>query len=94
MNTTPTFYYFSDDFNDFVRQFSATGDLSLNFNLPGDYYYDALLEKYISNPTIDYIVTRYFTTRYASQSSYTVNELQNAYYYPVLKEAFLILKNL
>ncbi len=89
MNTTPTFYYFSDGFNDFVRQFSATGDLSLNFNLPGDYYYDALLEKYISNPTIDYIITRYFSTRYASQSSYSVNELQNAYYYPVLKEAFL-----
>ncbi len=89
MNTTPTFYYFSDGFNDFVRQFSATGDLSLNFNLPGDYYYDALLEKYIPNPSMEYIVTRYFATRNAGQSSYTVNELQNAYYYPVLKEAFL-----
>lgn len=89
MNTTPTFYYFPNGFNDFVNQFSATGDLSLNFNLPGDYYYDSLIEKYISNPTIDYIVTRYFASRYIIQSTYSVDELQNAFYYPVLKEAFL-----
>ncbi len=89
MNTTPTFFHFPNDFNDFASQFSVSGDLGLNFNQPGDYYYDAVLEKYVANPSFDYIITRYFVTRYINQSSYTLDELQNAYYYPVLKEALL-----
>ena len=44
MNTTPTFFHFPNGFNDFVQAFSNTGDLTLNFNAPGDYYYDALLQ--------------------------------------------------
>lgn len=89
MNTTPTFFHYPNDFNDFATLFPVSGDLGINFNLPGDYYYDGLLEKYVQNPTFDYIITRYFTTRYVSQPTFTLNEILNAYYYPVLKEAFL-----
>ena len=89
MNVTPTFFYYPDDFNDFTSAFAVTGDLSLNFNQPGTYYYDALLQKFITNPSIDYIVTRYFRSRFAGQSTYTLSELQIAYYYPVLFEALL-----
>ncbi len=89
MNTTPTFFSFPNGFTDFATQFSVNGDLGLNFNLPGDYYYDALLEKYIKDPTYDYIITRYFVQRYVIQSYFTLDEIINAYYYPVLKEALL-----
>ncbi len=89
MNTTPTFFHFPNDFNDFATAFAVSGDLALNFNLPGDYYYDALLQKFVPNVTTDYIVTRYFVGRYAGQSIYTLGEIQVAYYYPVLKEALL-----
>lgn len=89
MNTTPTFFHYPNNFNDFATLFPVSGDLGINFNLPGDYYYDALLEKYVQNPTFDYIITRYFTTRYVNQPTFTLNEILNAYYYPVLKEAFL-----
>lgn len=89
MNTPPIFFHFPNNFNDFAAAFSVNGDLALNFNLPGDYFYDALLQRYVPNPTTDYIVTRYFASRYAGQSSYTLSELLVAYYYPVLKEALL-----
>lgn len=89
MNTTPTFFHFPNDFNDFASAFAVNGDLGLNFNLPGDYYYDSLLQKFVANPTSDYIITRYFVGRYAGQSIYTLGEIQVAYYYPVLKEALL-----
>lgn len=89
MNTTPTFFHFPNDFNDFATAFAVSGDLGLNFNLPGDYYYDALLQKFLSNVSSDYIVTRYFVGRYAGQSIYTLGEIEVAYYYPVLKEALL-----
>ncbi len=89
MNVTPTFFFYPNDFNDFASAFAVTGDLGLNFNPPGVYYYDSLLQKFYSNPTMDYIVTRYFKSRYAGQTSYTLDELQIAYYYPVLFEALL-----
>lgn len=89
MNTTPTFFHYPNDFNDFAALFPVSGDLGINFNLPGDYYYDSLLERHIQNPTFDYIITRYFTSRYVNQPTFTLDEIQNAYYYPVLKEAFL-----
>ncbi len=89
MNTTPTFFYYPGGFADFVPLFSTTGDLAYNFNKPGDYYFDAALQKYIPNPTLNYIITRYFPARYGGLTSYTLNEMLVAYYYPVLKEAFL-----
>jgi hypothetical protein len=89
MNTSPIFFYFPGGFNDFAATFTVNGDLAANFNLPGDYYYDSLLERYVPNPTLNYIVTRYFSTRFAAQNAYTLNQIQVAYYYPVLKEALL-----
>ena len=89
LNTTPIFYDFINGFNDFVLLFSSTGDYSKNFNLPGDYYYDSLLNRYIANPTVLDIVTKYFEKQYAEQTSYSIDNMKIAYYYPVLKEMLL-----
>ena len=89
MNTTPTFFYYPNGFSDFVPLFSTSGDLSYNFNKPGDYYYDSSLKKYIPKPTFQYIITRYFPSQFAGLTSYTYTQMLVAYYYPVLKEAFL-----
>lgn len=89
LNTTPIFYDFTGGFNQFVPLFASTGDLSVGFNLPGDYYYDSIINDYIANPTIDQIVTKYFKSRFANQTSYTVDNIKIAYYYPVLKEILL-----
>lgn len=89
MNTTPTFFYYPNGFADFVPLFSTTGDYAYVFNKPGDYYYDSALNKYVPTPTLLYIITRYFPSRYGGLTSYTLNQMLVAYYYPVLKDAFL-----
>ena len=89
LNTAPIFYDFVNGFNQFVPLFASTGDFSLGFNLPGDYYYDSIINDYIANPTIDQIVTKYFQTRYAGLTSYSIDNIKIAYYYPVLKELLL-----
>jgi len=89
LNITPIFYDFVDGFNQFVPLFASSGDLSVSFNLPGDYFYDSLVNQYIVNPSIEQIVTKYFKKRLAGQTSYTIDNFKIAYYYPVLKEALL-----
>ena len=89
LNVTPIFYDFPNGFQDFAPRFAATGDFSIGFNFPGDNYYDSLLDQYIPNPTITLIVTKYFQSQYAQQSSYTTDQIKIAYYYPVVKEIFL-----
>ena len=89
LNYTPLFYDFPNGLIDFVNLFSISGDYSLNFNQPGDTYYDSLNSKYINNPTMATIVSYYWGTRYSSLSSYTNNQLKVAYYYPVLYEVLL-----
>lgn len=89
LNTPPIFYDFINGISDFIKLFQATGDYGVGFNLPGDYFYDTVLNVFIPNPTLDYIVTRYFQTRYAGLTSYTINQMTIAYYYPVLKEILL-----
>ena len=89
MNYTPVFYDFPGYFSDFVALFTINGDLSINFNQPGDTYYDALNSKFIQNPTINSIVSYYWGSRYAGLSSYSIDQVKNAYYYPVLYEALL-----
>jgi hypothetical protein len=89
LNTGPIFYDFVGGFNQFVPLFASTGDFSVSFNLPGDYYYDSVINEYIVNPTIDQIVSKYFKSRFAGQTSYTVDNIKIAYYYPVLKELLL-----
>ena len=89
MNYTPLFYDFPSGFSGFVNSFTANGDLSVNFNQPGDTYFDALNKKYVTNPTMDQITSYYWGSRYAGLSQYTINQVKIAYYYPVLYEVLL-----
>jgi hypothetical protein len=89
LNITPLFYDFPNGFQDFAPRFAATGDYTINFNFPGDTYYDSLLNQFIPNPTALSIVQHYFKGQYAGYSSYTVDEIKIAYYYPVVKEVLL-----
>ena len=89
LNYTPLFYDFPNGFQDFAPRFAATGDFTIGFNYPGDRYYDSLLNKFIPNPTKLSIVTKYFQGQYAGYSSYTIDQIKIAYYYPVLKEVLL-----
>jgi len=89
LNQTPIFYDYPGGFNDFATKFSVTGDTALNFNYPGDTYYDSLLDSYIPNPNMDLIISKYFSARYANLTNYTLDNIKIAYYYPVLKEILL-----
>ncbi len=89
LNRTPLFYDFLNGFADFFPLFSVNGDFSLNFNNPGDNYYDAVRKVFVNNPTKAQIVGSYFQSQYANQLTYTVDNVRVAYYYPVLKEAVL-----
>jgi hypothetical protein len=92
LNRTPIFYDYPGGFSQFAPLFASTGDYSLNFNQPGDNYYDALNNQFIQSPTMTQIVQKYFQTLNAGFSSYTLNQIKIAYYYPVLKE-FLLDRN-
>ena len=89
MNRTPLFFYYPNGFSDFITQFTAAGDLSVNFNQPGDNFYNTLTDQFIANPTVEQIVTTYFASRYAGLSIYTLAQVKVAYYYPVLYEMIL-----
>ncbi len=89
LNRTPLFFYYPNGFSDFIIQFTAAGDLSVNFNLPGDTYYNSLNDTFVANPTITQITQQYFATRYAGLSIYTLNQVKVAYYYPVIYEMLL-----
>lgn len=89
LNKTPIFYDFINGFSDFLSVFSVNGDYSLNFNEPGDNYYDAVRKVFINNPTKETIASFYFQARYALQYTFTIQQVRNAYYYPVIKEVLL-----
>ena len=89
LNYTPLFYDYPTEFSGFVNAFTTNGDLSVNFNQPGDSYYDALNKKYVINPTTDVITSYYWGNRYAGLSQYTIDQVKIAYYYPVLYELIL-----
>jgi hypothetical protein len=92
-NTPPLFYDFLNGYSDFYNRFTNAGDYSINFNSPGDYYYDSVSRVYVANPTIDQIVGYYFQQRYAlptnANNIYTDLQTKVAYYYPVVKELLL-----
>jgi hypothetical protein len=94
LNYTPLFYDFTNGFIDFINLFSVSGDYSINFNQPGDTYYDSLNSKYIMNPTMATIISYYWGSRYAGLTNYSLNQLKVAYYYPVLYELLLDLKDI
>ena len=89
LNKVPIFYDFIGGFGDFKNRFEINGDYSINFNYPGNTYYDALRGVYIKNPTMLQIVNNYFQSQYANKSNITTNESYIAYYYPVIKEFIL-----
>ena len=93
MNYTPLFYDFPKGFEDFVKIFTINGDFSINFNQPGDSYYDQLNSKYIQNPTLNIILSYYWGSRYAGLTVYTNDQVLVAYYYPVLYELLLDLND-
>lgn len=87
LNYTPLFYDFINGFNDFVPLFKASGDFSVNFNQPGDSFYNHTTNQYVFNPTLDSITNYFWRQRFAGLTSYSTNQLILAYYYPVLNEA-------
>jgi hypothetical protein len=89
LNRTPIFFYFPNGFSDFITLFTSTGDLSVNFNQPGDTFFNTLTDQYIANPTMTTITTTFFASRYAGLSTYTLSQVKIAYYYPVLYEMLL-----
>ena len=90
LNKTPIFFDYINGFTDFAIAFATTGDYSLNFNQAGDHFYDALNNIYIQNPDLlKDIVPKYFQTTYAGLTSYSIDQIKVAYYYPVLKEILL-----
>ncbi len=87
LNYTPLFYDFPNGITGFINQFSATGDYGVNFNEPGDWFYNNTTNQWIENPTKDTIVGHFWKSRYAGLTGYTNNQYNLAYYYPVLSEA-------
>ena len=92
LNLYPLFYDFPGGFEQFSFRFNSTGDLALNFNEVGDYFFDILHGKYISPPTLTraYVTQTFFANRYANKTTFTIGEIQVAYYYPVIKHALLV----
>jgi len=88
LNTPPIFYDYPGGFNQFVPLFVSTGDFSINFNYPGDYFYDSLNRQYISSPTRVYITTRYWQSSTLGFTP-TLKQTKVAYYYPLLREYVL-----
>jgi hypothetical protein len=89
LNRVPLFYDFLNGYDDFKTVFKVQGDFSVNFNFPGDNYYDALKRTFVLNPTKQQITSYYFQNQYANQLTFTEEQLNIAYYYPVLKEVVL-----
>ena len=94
MNFTPLFYDYPTGISGFISAFTTSGDFGANFNQPGDYYKNPLTGDTLTNPTMDQIVTQYWSSRYAGLSAYSINQIKVAYYFPVLYEAFLDTKDI
>ncbi len=87
LNYTPLFYDYPNGYTGFINLFSATGDYGVNFNEPGDWFYNNTTNQWIENPTKDTIVGHFWKTRYTGLTSYTNDQYKLAYYYPVLNES-------
>jgi hypothetical protein len=86
LNYTPLFFDYVNGFNDFIGLFRASGDYALNFNKPGDYFFNNTTNLWVPNPTVDTITLHFWKTRYAGLTTYSVDQVLIAYYYPVLNE--------
>jgi hypothetical protein len=88
LNTPPLFYDYPNGFNQFVPLFVATGDFSLAFNYPGEYFYDSLNRTYTAAPSRTFITTRFWPSTNLGFTP-TLKQTKVAYYYPVLREYVL-----
>ena len=88
LNTPPIFFDYPGGFNQFVPLFVATGDFSIAFNYPGDFFYDSLNRVFTAAPTRTFITTRYWPTTTLGFTP-NLNQTKVAYYYPVLREYIL-----
>ena len=86
LNYTPLFFDFKNGFNDFLSLFRASGDLTINFNQPGDNFYNNTVQQNIPNPTMATIAGHFWSQLNFNLISYTIQQIQVAYYYPVLSE--------
>jgi hypothetical protein len=86
LNYTPLFFDFKNGFNDFLTLFRASGDLTLNFNQPGDNFYNNTIQQNIVNPTMAIIAGHFWSQLNFNFTSYSLTQTQVAYYYPVLSE--------
>lgn len=88
MNKTPPFNIVS--YTDHVNQFKASKTLDHLFNEPGRYYYQKLSGTFLRSPTKAKIIADYFPhTRITDATAPTDAEIFVAYFFPVLREAFL-----
>jgi len=85
LNKTPLFFDFVNGFDDFKDKLLTSGDLSINFNDPGDTFYNSLSKTFLTNPTRESITQSFFNARFINIDLNAL-EVIVAYYYPVLKE--------
>lgn len=98
LNRTPLFYDYASpvspndlaySYNAFYTKFNFNKDFSLNFNYPGSNFYNNTTDSFIKNPTMNNIVSAFWTntTSLSLGTNVTSQQIFLAYYYPVLKEA-------
>jgi hypothetical protein len=88
MNKTPPFNLIT--YTEHYNLFKATKTVDHLFNEPGRYYYKKLTGVFVRSPTKAQIVADYFPhTDILNASAPTDQEIFVAYFYPVLREAFL-----
>ena len=85
-NNTPPFNIIS--YSDFKEYYQTTGDISILFNEPGDYFRSRLTSgKVYKNPSKDNIINAYYPKVYIDSLQDITDRISfNAYYYPILKE--------
>jgi hypothetical protein len=85
-NNTPPFNIIS--YNDFKEYYQTTGDISILFNEPGEYFKSRLTGgKVYKNPSKVNIINTYYPKVYVDSLVDITDKIAfNAYYYPILKE--------
>jgi hypothetical protein len=85
-NNTPPFNIIS--YNEFKDFYQTTGDISILFNEPGEYFKSRLTaDRVYRNPSKDNIIDSYYPKAYIDTLLDITDRIAfNAYYYPVLKE--------
>lgn len=96
LNRTPLFYDYASSnptdyayaYNTFYTKFNFSKDFSLNFNNPGSNFYNNTTNSFLENPTVNDIVSAFWTniTSLSLGTNLTSQQIFLVYYYPILKE--------